>query len=194
MLWKQYTISYNTLRFLKHKTIFYHSSCSHMLSNTKVHAYHVQAQFSGIFRELTQTLKNVLYFLVELKPMFLGSFQGSQTQFQSQRLVMLLTNMCVIADHYNAGCPDKPRIIWSYKINMLLFIFLLVHELRLFVCIWSSIWNSTWGNEAWYRCPWRNIRLVKLELVLFRACSRLHELTMPCCVTAVCLCKIIDSG
>ena len=46
---------------------------------------------------------------------------------------------------------------------MLLFIFLLVHELRLSVCIWSSIWNSTWGNEAWYRCPWRNIRLVKLE-------------------------------
>ena len=80
-----------------------------MLGNTKVHAYHVQAQFSGIFRELTQTLKNVLYFLVELKPMFLGSFQGSQTQFQSQRLVMLLTNMCVIADLYNAVAQISPE-------------------------------------------------------------------------------------
>ena len=47
-----------------------------MLSNTKVHAYHVQAQFSGIFRELTQTLKNVLYFLVELKPIRVRQILG----------------------------------------------------------------------------------------------------------------------
>ena len=50
-----------------------------------------QAQF---YERLTQTLKNALYmyFLVELKPLFLESFQGSQTQFQSQRLVMLQTH------------------------------------------------------------------------------------------------------
>ena len=47
---------------------------------------------------LTQLLKNMLYFLVELKPLFLGSFQGSWTQFQGQRLVMLWTDMCVTAD------------------------------------------------------------------------------------------------
>ena len=21
----------------------------------------------------------------------------------------------------------------------------------------ANIWNCTWGNETWYRCPWRNI-------------------------------------
>ena len=51
-------MQYNPL--LKHHTIFHHSSCSHVLGNTKVHAYHVQAQFSKI---LTQTLNTVLYFL-----------------------------------------------------------------------------------------------------------------------------------
>ena len=51
-------MQYNPL--LKHHTIFHHSSCSHVLGNTKVHTYHVQAQFSKI---LTQTLNTVLYFL-----------------------------------------------------------------------------------------------------------------------------------
>ena len=38
----------------------------------------------------------------------------------------------------------------------------------------AGIWNLSWGNEAWYWCPWRNIRF-KLELVLLRAYSRLRE-------------------
>ena len=42
---------------------------------------------------------------------------------------------------------DKPRIIWCYKINMLHCLF----------AFGAGIWNFTWGNEAWYRCPWRNI-------------------------------------
>ena len=59
-----------------------------------------------------QTLKNALNFLVELKPLFHESFQGSRKQFQSKRLVMLRTDVYVTADLYQA----KRR----YKINMLL--------------------------------------------------------------------------
>ena len=44
----------------------------------------------------------------------------------------------VTADLYHAEWPNKPRIIWHYKINMLSFPFLLVHKYTLFVCIWSK--------------------------------------------------------
>ena len=44
-------------------------------------------------------------------------------QFQNQRLVMLQTDVYCTADLYHAKRPDKPRIIWHYRINMLLFIF-----------------------------------------------------------------------
>ena len=40
------------------------------------------------------------FFLAELKPLFLESFQGSQTQFQSKRLVMLRTDVYDTADLY----------------------------------------------------------------------------------------------
>ena len=58
----------------------------------------------------------------------------------------------VTADLYHAGWPKEPRIIWHYKINMLLFPFLLVHEFTLLFAFGASIWSCTWGNnEAWYR-------------------------------------------
>ena len=50
------------------------------------------------------------FFLVELKPLFLESFQGSWTQFQSKRLVMLRTDVYVTADFYQAKRQYKPRI------------------------------------------------------------------------------------
>ena len=50
------------------------------------------------------------FFLVELKPLFLESFQGSRTQFQSKRIVMLRTDVYVTADLYQAKRPYKPRI------------------------------------------------------------------------------------
>ena len=50
------------------------------------------------------------FFLVELKPLLLESFQGSRTQFQSKRIVMLRTDMYVTADLYQAKRPYKPRI------------------------------------------------------------------------------------
>ena len=83
-----------------------------MLSNEKVHAYHdpSRKKATQFYERLPQT-KKVLNFLVELKPLFLESFQGSRTQFQSKRLVMLQTDMYVTADLYQTEQPDKPRIV-----------------------------------------------------------------------------------
>ena len=67
-----------------------------------------QAQF---YEGLTQPLKKALYFLAELKPLFLESFQGLRTQFQNQRLLMVRTDVYVTADLYHAKWPDKPRIV-----------------------------------------------------------------------------------
>ena len=65
---------------------------------------------------------NALNFLVELKPLFDESFQGSRKQFQSKRLVMLRTDVYVTADLYQTKRQDKPRIVWRCKINMLLLV------------------------------------------------------------------------
>ena len=67
-----------------------------MLGNDKVHTYHVPS-----WKKAAQT-KNEQNFLVELKPLFLASFLGSRTQFQSKRLVMLRTDVYVTADLYQA--------------------------------------------------------------------------------------------
>ena len=48
------------------------------------------AQF---YERFPETFKNALNFRVELKPLFLKSFQGSRTQFQSKILVMLRTDV-----------------------------------------------------------------------------------------------------
>ena len=69
-----------------------------------------------------QTLKNTLNFLVELKPLFHESLQGSRKQFQSKRLVMLRTDVYVTADLYQAEQQDKPRIDGRYKKNILLLV------------------------------------------------------------------------
>ena len=87
-----------------------------MLGDKKVNAYHVpsrkkQAQFYERLSKRPQTLKklNVQNFLVELEPLYLKSFQGSQKQFQ--RLVMLRTDVYVTADRHQAKWPDKRRIV-----------------------------------------------------------------------------------
>ena len=45
------------------------------------------------------------FFLAELKLLFLESFQGSQTQFQSKILVILWMDVYVTADLYQAKLP-----------------------------------------------------------------------------------------
>ena len=67
------------------QSVFYMQSTVHVL-------------YWPIFHEINPTLKNMLYFLVELKSLFLWSFQGSWMQFQGQRLVTLWTDVCVTAD------------------------------------------------------------------------------------------------
>ena len=63
------------------------------------------------YKTFPETLKNALNFQVELKPLFLKSFQGSRPQFQSKILVMLWTDVYVTADLYQFKWPDKPRIV-----------------------------------------------------------------------------------
>ena len=74
--------------------------------------FHREKNKPKFYERLAQTLKNVLYFQVELKLLFLKSFQGSQMQFQSQRLVMFQTDVYVTADLYHAKQPDMPRLVW----------------------------------------------------------------------------------
>ena len=121
-LWEQYFVSCNTIRFW-----FHHDSCSHVLGNRK--SSRVSCSIAEETRETyerlsqrPQTLKNALNFLVELKPLFHESFQGSQKQFQSKTLVMLRTDVYVTADLYQAKRQDKPRIVWRYIISMLLLV------------------------------------------------------------------------
>ena len=122
-----------------------------------------------------------------IKTIVSRKFQRWQTQFQSKRLVMLQTDVYVAADRYQAKWLDKRRILWRYKLNMLL----LVHENCLFA-YGVGIWNFTWGNEAWYRFPWRNIHfIIRICLVssiqLLARIANIH-VTMPCCVTAFVFC------
>ena len=70
---------------------------------------------------------------------------------------------------------------------------LLVHENCLFA-YGAGIWNFTWGNEAWYRFSWRNIRFItwiglvsSIQSLVWIA--NIH-VTMPCFVTAYVFVKL----
>ena len=122
--------------------------------------------------------------------MFLESFEGSRTPFQ--RLLMLGTDVFVTADLYQPKWVDKPRIVWRYK-KICCCSYTSIHCLFAYG---AGIWNLIWGNEGLYRCPWRNIRfLTQICLVSsIQSLVRIANITMPCCVTAVCLCKIIEKS
>ena len=124
-----------------------------MLGNKEVYAYRAsqkkQAQF---YERWWWWLNDTLYFLVELKPLFLKVFK-----FQSQRLVMSQTDVYVTADLYHAKQPDKPRLVWLLKKTCCCLSSYLYTSIHCFFAFGANIWNCTWGNEAWYRCPWRNI-------------------------------------
>ena len=81
-------------------------SCNQVVGNKKVKRIMFHRRFYESLSQRPQTLKNALNFLVELKPLFLKSFQGSRTQFQSKRLVMLWTEVYVTADLYQGKRPD----------------------------------------------------------------------------------------
>ena len=117
-------------RQVKFKIFFYLAVdiLSHVLGNEKVHAYHVplQKKAAEFYDRLPQTLKNVLNFVVE-KAIVSLKFSRITNAIECKRLWS-----CATVNLYQAR-PDKPKIIWRYKINMLL----IVHEYTLFVCIWS---------------------------------------------------------
>ena len=84
------------------------------------HRHYIAEETRETYKRLSQrpqTLENALNLLVELRPLFHESLQGSRKQFQSKRLVMLRTDLYVTADLYQAKPQDKLRIVWRYKIN-----------------------------------------------------------------------------
>ena len=106
---------------LKHRTICHHSSCSHKLGNETVHVYQVpsckkkQAQF---YERLTQTLKNVLLFPSRIKTIVSGKFSRIRNAI-SEPKIGHVTDRCACYHWW----PDKPSIVWRYRIGMLLFIY-----------------------------------------------------------------------
>ena len=71
-----------------------------MLGNEKVHTYQVRSRkkTSPILREMNSNFKELAIFPRRIKGIDLESFQGFRTQFQSQRLVMLRSDVFVTAD------------------------------------------------------------------------------------------------
>ena len=137
---------------------------------------------------LPQTLKNLLNFRVELKPLFVESFQGSRKQFHSKILIILRTNMYVTADLYQARQPDKPRIIGRHKVNMLL----IVREYALFVCIWSRHLKLYLRKWSLIQMSFKKHSLYNLNWSCFEHTATCMNITMLSCVTAKCHCKVID--
>ena len=67
-LWKQYSlVQCNPL--LKHRTIFHHSNCSHVLGNEKVHAYQVPSRkkTSPILQEIKSNFNELAIFPSRIK-------------------------------------------------------------------------------------------------------------------------------
>ena len=79
----------------------------------------------------------------------------------------------VTADLYHAEWPNKPRIIWHYKINMLSFPFLLVHRYTLFVCIWSKYLKV-------YLRKWSSIQISMKKHSLYNLNWSCFEHTVSC--------------
>ena len=116
---------------------------------------------------LTQTLKNILNLLVELKPLFIESFQGSRMQFQCKRLVLLRIHLYVPADFYQAKQPDKS-------------------DCTLFVCIWSRHLRKYLLEEIRLDTDILEKHLLyNLNWSCFEHTVACSNITMPCCVAVV---------
>ena len=118
-LWKQYSlVQRNPL--LKHHTIFHHGSCSHVLGNEKVHAYQVPSRkkTSPILREINSNFKELVIFPSRIK--------GSDSQ-KFSRIANAISEPKIGHVTVRLVCyrwwPDKRRIVWRYKIDMMLFIY-----------------------------------------------------------------------
>ena len=85
---------------------------------------------------------------------------------------------------------DKPRIVWRYKMNILL----LVDEYTPFVCIWSRHLKLYLRKWSLIQISLRKHLLYNLNWSFFEHTVACANITMLCCVAAVCLCKISVMG
>ena len=113
---------------LKHHTIFHHGSCSHVLGNKKVHLYQVppRKKTSPVLRETNSNFKERAIFPSRVKTIVSRKFSRIANAI-SEPKIGHVTDRCVCYHWW----PDKPRIIWCYKIDLLWHVFIHI------VCIWS---------------------------------------------------------
>ena len=84
----------------------------------------------------------------------------------------------VTADRHQAKRPGKHRIVWHYKINVLLL------EYALFVCIWSRRLKLYWRKRSLIQMLKKHL-VYNLTWSCFMHTVACTNITMPCCVTAV---------
>ena len=129
------------------------------------------------------------FFLVELKPLFRERFQGSQTQFQSKRIVMLWTDVYVTADLYQSKRSYKPRTDITKYTSCCLYV-----SSTLFFCIWSRYLKLELRKWSLIQMPLKKHSLYNLNWSCFEHTVACANITIPRCVTAVCLWKIIEKS
>ena len=103
---------------LKHRTIFHHGICSHVLGNEKVHPYHVPSRkkTSPILREINSNFKELAIFPRRIKGIDSQKFSRIAEAILEPKIGhVTVTRVCY------RWWPDKPRIVWRYKIDMMLF-------------------------------------------------------------------------
>ena len=113
-------VQFNLL--LKHCTIFHNGSCSRVLGKEKVHTYQVlsrKKKTSPILREINSNFKELAIFPTRIKGIDSRKFSRIANAISEPKIGHVNYIRCVCYRWW----PDKPRIIWRYKIDMMLFIY-----------------------------------------------------------------------
>ena len=176
VLWKQVLVSCNTNSA---RVIFHHGSCSHLLGNKKFTRIMFAEKRSPILREITlnETFKESAKFPSRIKTIVSRKFSRITNAISEQNISHVTTDL------YKAKWPNKPRIVWRYKINMLLF----VCEYALFVCIWSKHLKLYLKKWSLIQMSLKKHSLYNLNWSCFEHTVACANITVPRCVTAVCL-------
>ena len=102
---------------LKHRTIFHHGSCGHVLGNEKVHAYQVPSRKKK--QAINSNFRELAIFPSRIKGIDSRKFSRIANAISEPKIGHVNYIRCVCYRWW----PDKPRIIWRYKIDMMLFIY-----------------------------------------------------------------------
>ena len=164
-------------------------SSSHMLGNKKVKPIMFHRRFYEIiskasnFQERAKFPSRIITIVSQKDLRITNAISGQKTSHVMDRRVCYSWSL-------SSQVTDKPRILWRYKINILL----LVDDYTLFVCIWSK-------HLKLYLRKWSSIQIsLKKHLLynfnwsFFEQTVACPNITTPCCVAAVCLCKISAMG